>query len=78
MANEKQNVVIGRRQILRELKCGNVEEIHIASDADRDYIASLIYEAKKYGAPYKIHGTCAEFSEHFGIDVPSGAVGKLK
>lgn len=63
---------------MRELKCGNVEEIHIASDADKDYITGLIAEAKKYATPYKIHGTSAEFSEHFGIDVPSAAVGKLK
>ena len=78
MASSMHNVVIGRRQILRELKKGNITEIEIASDSETQYITSLIEMAKLHGVPYKIHGTMEEISAHHGIDVPSGAVGVLK
>ena len=71
-------VVIGRRQILRELKKNNVAEIVIATDAEASYIASLIEVAKQAGVPYKLHGTMSEISSKYQIDVPSGAVGILK
>ena len=78
MANNKLNVVIGKRQILREVKKGNVVEIKIAADAEQDYIQSLIELAKQNGIKYMICGSMAEFSEHYGIDVPTGAIGLLK
>ena len=78
MANSMSNVVIGKRQILRELKKGNVAEIIIAADAEAQYIASLIEVAKQSGVSYKLHGTMNEISQQFGIEVPSGAVGVLK
>lgn len=78
MANSMHNVVIGRRQILRELKKDNVAEITIATDAETQYIASLIDVAKAHGVPYKLHGTMNEISREHGIAVPSGAVGVLK
>ena len=78
MANSMHNVVIGRRQILRELKKNNIAEITIATDAETQYIASLIEVAKSYGVPYKISGAMSEISAEYGIDVPSGAVGVLK
>ena len=78
MANSTSSVVIGRRQILRELKKGNVREIVIATDAEASYIASLIEVAKQSDVPYKLHGTMNEISAHYDIDVPSGAVGVLK
>ena len=78
MANSMHNVVIGRRQILRELKKNNIAEITIATDAETQYIASLIEVAKQYGVPYKISGAMSEISAEYGIDVPSGAVGVLK
>ena len=78
MANSTSSVVIGRRQILRELKKNNVREIVIATDAEASYIASLIEVAKQVGVAYKLHGTMSEISAHYDIDVPSGAVGILK
>ena len=78
MANSMSNVVIGRRQILRELKKNNIAEIVIATDAEAQYIASLIEVAKLAEVPYRLHGTMNEISQRFGIDVPSGAVGVLK
>ena len=78
MANSMNSVVIGKRQILRELKKNNVAEIVIAADAESQYIASLIEVAKAHGVRYKIRGTMNEISAQHGIAVPSGAVGVLK
>ena len=78
MANSMHNVVIGRRQILRELKKDNIVQIQIATDAETQYITSLIEVAKEYGVPYKLHGTMNDISASYGIEVPSGAVGILK
>ena len=78
MANSNGSVVIGKRQILRELKKNNVAEIIIATDAESTYIASLIEVAKQAGVAYKLHGTMSEISANYHIDVPSGAVGILK
>ena len=78
MASSMHNVVIGKRQILRELKKNNVAEITIATDAETQYISSLIDVAKEYGVPYKLNGTMNDISAEYGIQVPSGAVGVLK
>ena len=78
MANSMHNVVIGRRQILRELKKDNIVQIQIATDAETQYITSLIEVAKEYGVPYKLCGTMGDISAKYGIQVPSGAVGVLK
>ena len=78
MASSMHNVVIGKRQILRELKKNNVAEITIATDAETQYISSLIDVAKEHGVPYKLSGTMNDISAEYGIQVPSGAVGVLK
>ena len=78
MANSMNGVVIGRRQILRELKKNNVAEIVIATDAEAQYISSLIEAAKQSGVAYKLNGTMNEISAQYHIEVPSGAVGILK
>ena len=78
MANSNGSVVIGRRQILRELKKNNVAEIVIAVDAEASYISSLIEVARQAGVAYKLHGTMNEISATYHIEVPSGAVGILK
>ena len=78
MANSTSGVVIGRRQILREIKKNNIAQIVIATDAEASYIASLIDVAKQHGVAYKLHGTMSEISAHYAIEVPSGAVGVLK
>ena len=83
MANSMQNVVItnvviGRRQILRELKKDNIALIRIATDAETQYITSLMEVAKQHGIQYKLQGTMSEIAAEYGIQVPSGAVGVLK
>ena len=78
MAYSMHKVVIGKRQILRELRNNNVAEITIATDAETQYITSLIEQAKLHGVTYRLRGTMNEIAAEFGIEVPSGAVGVLK
>ncbi len=78
MANDTHKVVIGKRQILRELKNGNIAEIHIAADAEIGYITEMIEAAKEHGVSYRIGSAMHEISARYGIEVPSGAVGVLK
>ena len=78
MANNAENVVVGKRQILRELKNGNIMEIRIAADAETAYIKALIETAKNYGIGYRICSTMSQIAAEYGIEVPSGAVGVLK
>ena len=78
MAQDRLNVVIGKRQILREVKKDNIVEIRIAADAEQEYIHSLIELAKQYDVKYLICGSMNEFSAKYGIDVPTGAIGLLK
>ena len=78
MTSSMSNVVVGRRQILRELKKNNIAEIIIATDAESSYIASIIEVAKLAGVAYKLQGTMYDISQQYHIDVPSGAVGVLR
>lgn len=78
MAESMQNVVIGKRQILRELKNGNIALVVIASDAEEHYISSLTCAANENGVEYSIQGSMDEIAHMYGIKVPTGAIGKLK
>ncbi len=78
MSNKNEKIVIGKRQICRGIKDGIIQEIIIASDAEVQYIQSLIIVAKQNGIKYSIQSTMQEISLQYGIDVPSGSVGILK
>ena len=78
MANKMEKVVIGKRQISRGIKDGIISEIVIATDAEQEYIKSLIVLAKQNNIKYKIKGTMQDISSAYGIDVPSGSLGVLK
>lgn len=78
MANNHENVVVGKRQILREIKQGNIVEIRIAADAETQYITELIETAKNNGVSYRICSTMSQIAADYGIEVPSGAIGVLK
>ena len=78
MTNDTQNVVVGKRQILRQLKLGNICKIIIATDAQHDYVVELMQIAKSNGVEYVLQGTMSKIAEKYGVDVPSGSVGVLK
>ncbi|MBR1954947.1 MAG: ribosomal L7Ae/L30e/S12e/Gadd45 family protein [Clostridia bacterium] len=78
MASKMEKVVIGKRQISRGIKDGIISEIVIATDAEQEYIKSLIVLAKQNNVKYQIKGTMQDISSAYGIDVPSGSLGVLK
>ena len=78
MATKNEPVVIGKKQILKELKCGNVAEVIIAQDAEADYVNDLISAARQHSVNYRVQSTMAEIARAYDIDVPSGAVGILR
>ncbi len=78
MDKDSSRFVIGKKQILREMKGGNVAEIVIAADADREYTAVLTEAARLFNVPFVIGSSMEELSDCFDVDVPCGAVGKLK
>lgn len=78
MNSDIDSFVVGKKQILRELRSGNVAEIRIAQDVDTDYMETLKTQARTFDAPYLIRGTMRELADEFGVDVPTGAVAKLK
>lgn len=71
------NVVVGKKQILREMKNGRIAEVRIAVDVEADYAESIKAEARRFAVPYVIDGTMKELAELYGVEVPTGAVGKL-
>lgn len=77
MAKGNDKVVVGKRQILRQIKDKNIQQILIASNADIQYITGLMDVAKANGIKYTIGSSMEELSKVYGIDVPTGAVGIL-
>lgn len=75
---QNSNVVVGQRQILRELKRGNVAKIQIARDAQASYVHLLATEAKAHNVTVVFDGTMAQIAKRYGVDCASGAVGFLK
>ncbi len=71
-------VVIGKKQILRQLKENNLKSIQIATDVEKEYADSIIAVARLHNVKVEIKDTMAEIALQYGIDVPSGAVGVLK
>lgn len=72
------NPVVGKKQILRFAKENELKYIQIASDAESDYIASIVSVARQHNVRTEISGTMQQIAETYGIDVPCGAVGFLK
>lgn len=76
--NKNQPIVVGQRQILRELKRDNVELIQIARDADKAYIETITAEAKKHGVTVTFDGTMNALAKRFHIDCATGAIAVVK
>jgi|GEM_PF-2468409 len=77
MAKGNNKVVVGKRQILRQIKDKNIQQILIAANADTQYITELMEAAKANCVKYTIGSSMQELSSAYGIDVPTGAVGVL-
>ena len=77
MDNELGSVVVGKKQILRELKNHNIAEIRIAEDVDAEYADCIKAEARA-DVPYAVRGTMRQIADEYGVDVPTGAVGTVR
>ena len=77
MDSKKSRVVVGKKQILRELKNANITEIRIAEDVEAEYAESIKAEARRHNVGYVIRGTMRQLADEYGVDVPTGAVGTL-
>ncbi len=69
---------MGQRQVLRELKKGNLDKIILAADADKSYVLSVTCAAAEYGVETVMSGTKKSIAAEYCIDVESAAVGILK
>lgn len=79
MANyQKKDVVVGQRQVVRELKQLNIAQIILASDADTAYKNNILGYARQYNVPVVSGVTSVELAERYGIEVKSAVVGVLK
>lgn len=70
--------VVGKKQILRLTKENELKFIQIATDAESDYVSSIVSVAKQHNVRTEVSGTMQQIADAFGIDVPCGAVGFLK
>ena len=77
-ANTHLKAVVGLRQVLREMKSGNVESIILATDADKKYKNTILSSAKVARVPVTIGSTSEKIAQKYGIEVKSAVVGFLK
>ena len=77
-ANMQLKAVVGMRQVLRELKSGNVQSIILATDADKKYKNTILTSAKVAGVPVTVGSTSEKIAQTYGIEVKSAVVGFLK
>ena len=78
MEYSKNKVVVGKKQILRNLTENNVKIVRIATDTDKEYATAIENLARQHNVKVEHRGTMTEIAAEFGIDVPSGAVAQLK
>lgn len=75
---KNKDVVVGQRQVVRELKQLNVRKIILATDADVTYKKNILEYAATYNVPVESSATSIELAERYGIEVKSAVVGILK
>lgn len=78
MDNQNENVVIGKKQILRLAHENKLKCIQLATDADADYCACLVAAAREHNVKIFAQNTREELAQKYGIDVPCGGIGFLK
>lgn len=72
------DVVVGQRQVMRQLKQQNISKILLACDAEESYKQSIIDSAKAHNVPISIVGTSHDIATTYEIEVKSAVVGVLK
>ena len=77
-ANTHLRAVVGLRQVLREMKSGNLDSIILATDADKKYNNTILSSAKVARVPVTVGSTSEKIAQKYGIEVKSAVVGFLK
>ena len=77
-ANMQLKAVVGMRQVLREMKAGNLDSIVLATDADKKYKNTILSSAKIARVPVTVGSTSEKIAQKYGIEVKSAVVGFLK
>ena len=70
--------VVGTKQVLRALKCNQVEKVYIASDADESVKLSVIDFCSKLKITTEEVNTMYELGCEFGISVGAATAAILK
>ncbi|MBN2879092.1 MAG: ribosomal L7Ae/L30e/S12e/Gadd45 family protein [Clostridia bacterium] len=70
--------VVGTKQVLRALKCNQVEKVYIASDADESVKLSVIDFCSKLKIVTEEVNTMHELGCEFGISVGAATAAILK
>ncbi len=78
MDSENLRFVAGKKQILRLLKENELKSVRIATDADAEYVQSIVAVARAHNVSVVYSSTMQEIAVEHGIEVPCGAVGYLK
>lgn len=73
-----ENMVIGKRQTVRQLALGNVSKIILACDADNGYKSAVYQAAHTYGVPVVEEGSRASIASKHNVEVSSAVVAMLK
>lgn len=75
--NVNVGVVVGQRQVLRQLKQHNISKVLLASDADSRYKQTMLKEIQICNVEVDDSFTAQQLADKFGVDVPSAVVGIL-
>ncbi len=78
MDSDNLRIVVGKKQILRLTKENELIKIQVATDADSEYVESILSVAKPHNVKVVFQNTMQEIARQHGIEVPCGAVGFLK
>ena len=70
--------IVGTKQVLRALRCNQVQKVYIASDADESVKLSVIDSCKELNVDTEEITTMRELGDVFGIRVGAAAAALLK
>lgn len=70
--------VVGTKEVLRALRCNQVEKVYIASDADESVKLSVVDSCKELMVDTEEVTTMRELGEEFGISVGAATAAVLK
>ncbi|MFC0525706.1 50S ribosomal protein L7ae-like protein [Pontibacillus salicampi] len=74
VAQAKANIVIGTKQTMKAMKHGEVQEVIIAEDADRQVTTNVLRLAEQLNTPVNQVDSMKKLGKACGIDVAAAVV----